>query len=222
MPSRTARYATAEVLPLRRPPCPNWPRVLPSLALLLSLALNPAAQAADLNARVSPPGPDGTLELTLESSRAPMTEPDLSPSGGGLRDPGAEASATSRFLVNGRRSDIHSLTLTLRPRHPGVTEVPAITYGEAASEPLRLETSPAQPRPEPKIQIPAQAPAARAAAGPTPGPTRHRAAQRGARRDPRPGGRHPAHDGAGPAAGDPDRPGLHTRGGRSPAPPSAL
>ena len=126
--------------------------------MLLSLALNPAARAADLNARVSPPGADGTLELTLESSRAPMTEPDLSPLAGDFEILGQRVGHQS-FLVNGRRSDIHSLTLTLRPRHTGVTEVPAITYGEAASEPLRLETSPAQPRSEPKIQMPAQAPA---------------------------------------------------------------
>ena len=126
--------------------------------MLLCLALNPAAQAADLSARVSPPDPDGTLELTLESSRPAMAEPNLSPLAADFEILGQRVGHQS-FLVNGQRSDIHSLTLTLRPRHPGLTEIPAITYGEATSEPLRLEASPAQPKPEPKGQMPAQTPA---------------------------------------------------------------
>ena len=124
--------------------------------MLLCLALNPAAQAADLSARVSPPGADGTLDLTLESSRPPMAEPDLSPLAADFEILGQRIGHQS-FMVNNQRSDIHSLTLTLRPRHPGVTEIPAITYGEGTSDPLRLEPSPAQPKPEPKGQIPAQA-----------------------------------------------------------------
>ncbi len=140
---------------MRRPPCPNRPRALPSLAMLLCLALNPAAQAADLSARVSPPGPDGTLELTLESSRPPVAEPDLSPLAADFEILGQRVGHRS-FMVNNQRSDIHSLTLTLRPRHPGVAEIPAITYGEGTSEALRLEPSPGQAKPEPKAQIPAQ------------------------------------------------------------------
>jgi hypothetical protein len=142
---------------LRRPPCPTTHRRRPPRALLLLVGLTLAVtlQAATLSARVSPPGPDGTLELTLESGRAPLAAPDLSPLMEGFEILGQRIGHQS-FLVNGLRNDVHSLTLTLRPRHPGVTEVPAITYGDDTSQPLHLETAPATP-PEPPAKSPTEA-----------------------------------------------------------------
>ena len=148
---------------MRRPPCPTQHRRRPPRALLalIGLTLTVTVQAAALFARVSPPGRDGTLELTLESGRAPLAEPDLSPLMEGFEILRQRIGHQSS-LVNGLRSDTHSLTLTLRPRHPGVTEVPAITYGDDTSQPLHLEATPTKPPPEPpahgSTQVPTETP----------------------------------------------------------------
>jgi len=157
---------------LRRPPCPTQHRHRPPLALLalIGLTLALTAQAGTLSARVSPTGQDGTLELTLESGRAPLAEPDLSPLMEGFEILRQRIGHQSS-LVNGLRRDTHSLTLTLRPRHPGVTEVPAITYGDDTSQPLHLEATPTKPPPEPPAQSTTQNPT-EALTAPMPPPDR--------------------------------------------------
>jgi hypothetical protein len=131
---------------LRRPR-PPAPALSPARALALSLALALLAQTAgagDLTARVSTPAPDGTLELTLETERAPLAEPDLSRIEQDFEIL-ARRNRHQSFMVNGRRSDSHSLILTLRPHREGVTEIPPVEYGDETTQPLPLATAAAPP-----------------------------------------------------------------------------
>jgi hypothetical protein len=171
----TAQHATAEVPPLRRTHPFGRTRPLQHMALAMVLAIAPLAMGAGtLTARLSGPAPDGALELTIEAARAPLAEPDLSAL---ERDFEVLASRNQHqsFMVNGRRSDTYSLILTLRPRRDGVTEVPAIAYGDDITPPLPLDsaaapTPAAAPSPA-QIRAPMQVePPRSGAAEPTTGP----------------------------------------------------
>jgi len=130
---------------LRQPPPAVSRRFLWSLPLLLGLFIASWARGAgDLNARVSGPAPDGTLELTLEVGRAPLAEPDLSAL---LQDFEILASRNKHqsFMVNGRRTDSISLILTLKPKREGIGQIPPISYGDETTEALPLDATAAAP-----------------------------------------------------------------------------
>ncbi len=129
----------------------------PALALALTLALAPLETGAGtLTARVSGPGPDGSLQLTLDAARAPLAEPDLSPLAQDFEIL-ARRNQHQSFMVNGRRSDTFSLILTLRPRREGIVEIPPIEYGDETTLALPLEAAAATAAAAPP-QVPALSP----------------------------------------------------------------
>ena len=135
--------------------------LIAGLTLAFLLTLVPlAGQGEPVNARLSPPGPDGTLELILEAERAPLAEPDLSALAQDFEVLGSRNQHQS-FMVNGRRTDSFGLILTLRPRREGVTEVPSITYGEVTTPPLPIgaAASPGPPQAPAQKWVPAPMPA---------------------------------------------------------------
>jgi hypothetical protein len=141
---------------LPRPPLPDYgdsPRGLSWLAVLLLLLFGGPVMAASaevtarLNATTIPPGQP--LTLTLEASGALSAGPDLSVLAKDF-DILNRSAHRSVSVINGQRSERYQLLLTLRPRRSGELQIPAIPFGDAATEPLQLTVTgatTAQPAP---------------------------------------------------------------------------
>ena len=82
-----------------------------------------------------------TVLLTLEADAQPAPGPDLSPLQQHFRIVGRSSSRQVRE-INGQRAERYELYLTLSPLRSGHLEIPAIAFGEVATQPLSLEVSP--------------------------------------------------------------------------------
>ena len=116
-------------------------RNLLCLAALVSLA-NPAS-ALEVKSRLDTNSIrlGETVRLTLEADAQPAPGPDLSPLQQHFRIVGRSSSRQARE-INGQRAERYELYLTLSPLHSGRMEIPAIPFGEVATQPLPLEVSP--------------------------------------------------------------------------------
>lgn len=122
-------------------------RCLPSHELLLAcllLLLLPSTSSADVTASLdkSAVSLGETVQLTLQSDDQSDARPDLA----GLA-PDFEIidrrSSDSISVINGQRSERHSLILQLRPRHAGELEIPPIEVGDKTTRALQLSVTPA-------------------------------------------------------------------------------
>ena len=116
-------------------------RTLLCLASLVCLA-NPAA-ALEVKGRLDTHSIrlGETVRLTLEADAQPAPGPDLSPLQQHFRIVGRSSSRQVRE-INGQRAERYELYLTLSPLRSGHLEIPAIAFGEVATQPLSLEVSP--------------------------------------------------------------------------------
>ena len=117
---------------------PATARTLLCLAALVGLA-NPAS-ALEVKAWLDTNSIrlGETVRLTLEADAQPAPGPDLTPLQRHFRIVGRSSSRQVRE-INGQRAERHELHLTLSPLHAGRLEIPAIAFGELATQPLSLE-----------------------------------------------------------------------------------
>ena len=115
-------------------------RTLLCLGSLICLA-NPAV-ALEVKARLDTHSIrfGETVRLTLEADAQPAPGPDLSPLQEHFRIVGRSSSRQVRE-INGQRAERHELHLTLSPLRSGHLAIPAIAFGEVATQPLSLEVS---------------------------------------------------------------------------------
>ncbi|MGA7983246.1 MAG: BatD family protein [Chromatiaceae bacterium] len=133
-----------------------WPVLLAFLVLWV-----PALSvAAEVNARISASSiPLGqTLNLTLEANGQLSSSPDLSVLRGDF-DIVNRRAQRSVSVINGQRSERYMLTLILRPRRAGALQIPAIPFGDTATQPLRLAVTGASAEQQPAPAADESAPA---------------------------------------------------------------
>ena len=114
---------------------------LPALAgLLLSVAL--PTLALEIDARLSDTAirSNETVTLILEMQGRTSARPDLSVLTKDFRILDRR-SQSSISIVNGQRSERNQLILTLAPQRAGALQIPAITIGDSATEPLQLSVA---------------------------------------------------------------------------------
>ena len=113
-------------------------RILLCLAALVGQA-NPAS-ALEVKSRLDTNSIrfGETARLTLEADAQPAPGPDLSPLQQHFRIVGRSSSRQVRE-INGQRAERYELYLTLSPLRSGRLEIPAIAFGEVATQPLALE-----------------------------------------------------------------------------------
>lgn len=123
------------------------------LGLLLTLAM--PASALEVTARLEAGSVrlGESVRLILETDGQPDAGPDLSPLQQDFRIAG-RSSSRQVTEVNGQRSERHELRLTLIPLRAGQLEIPSISYGEVASQPLRLEVAEGPASQTPLAQTP--------------------------------------------------------------------
>jgi len=125
------------------------------LACLLLLLLLPSTSSADVTASLdkSAVSLGETVQLTLQSDDRSDAHPDLA----GLATDFEiidRRSSDSISVINGQRSERHSLILQLRPRHAGELEIPPIEVGDKTTRALQLSVTPAlsgSAEPEPAL-----------------------------------------------------------------------
>ena len=117
---------------------PATARILLCLAALVGQA-NPAS-ALEVKSRLDTNSIrfGETARLTLEADAQPAPGPDLSPLQQHFRIVGRSSSRQVRE-INGQRAERYELYLTLSPLRSGRLEIPAIAFGEVATQPLALE-----------------------------------------------------------------------------------
>lgn len=120
-------------------------RILP--ALLGALVLLPS-WAAHAEVRVqserNPVMLDESFNLRFEVAGNPHQSPDFSPVAEHFEIL-SRSQSNNIQLINGQFSQQALWTLTLMPRAVGAFEIPAIAFGDEASEPLTIEVVPAAP-----------------------------------------------------------------------------
>jgi hypothetical protein len=118
------------------------------LALGLLLVLAPAFAANGISARVSSDtlSLGQTLTLTLEATGDRSASPDLSPLDTDF-DIIDRRSQHSLSMINGERYERYRLILVLRPRRAGALQIPAISFGDAATQPVALTVTGAAAEP---------------------------------------------------------------------------
>jgi hypothetical protein len=110
--------------------------------LYLFAFLSPSMSTADVDASIdrSAVSLGEALQLTIESIDEPGARPDLSvlTTDFEILD---RHSSHNVSVINGRRSERHVLILRLRPRRVGELRIPAISFGDRATEPLQLKVA---------------------------------------------------------------------------------
>jgi len=124
---------------VRRMIIPLGGRVLPGLALLVSLAA-PAGAAVRADVDRDQVYVGDTVTLVIESNAPGGGEPDLSVLQEDFEIVGTGTS--SRFsMVNGRSSSLRSWRVQLRPRRMGEIRIPILRLGSEQTEPLTISVS---------------------------------------------------------------------------------
>ncbi|MCP3870152.1 MAG: protein BatD [Gammaproteobacteria bacterium] len=112
---------------------------LPITTLIIIAILCPAAQSADIQARVdrNPIAVNESFQLILEASEQPDDDPDFSPLSRDFEILNQRQSNNIR-MINGQVSRTIGWALTLLPRHIGPTRIPPIRFGRDSSPAIQL------------------------------------------------------------------------------------
>jgi hypothetical protein len=123
------------------------PRILPAIAVLLSLLL-PGAAGAEIRAWLDRDTVTlgETVTLNVEVDGVLGSQPDVSVLAGNFRVLGSSSSA-QMALVQGRRSASTLWAVALEPLRDGVIGIPALTVGGRTTPPLSLTVRPAPTAP---------------------------------------------------------------------------
>ncbi len=119
------------------------PTLFIGVCFALLLLCGTPLQAAEINARIdrNPVAENESVELVLEASQQPSSEPDLSP----LRkdfDILNTSQSSNIQIINGQSRASYAWHLTLMPKRGGQLRIPPIYFGKQRSQPINLRVTP--------------------------------------------------------------------------------